>query len=151
MGFQKQVYITQAQGRAGTLARNTPAKHLPFVVEGNALYAGAFAFAGTTADQVKGVGAAADELPLGIAIFARYQANTSLTNTLLINEGEEVAVYENGHIFVETGSASKGDKVLVNPLTAEISVGASAGEGEVDTGWVVYADSDVNGVAEICK
>lgn len=150
MGFQQNVYITQAQGRAGTLARNTPAKHLPYVVEGNALYAGAFAFAGTAEGQVKGIGAS-QEAPLGIAIFARYQPNASLSNSLLINEGEEVAVYTEGHIFVNTGSASAGDKVLVEATTGAISAAASASGTLVDTGWVVVSDSDVNGIAEVCK
>lgn len=125
MGFQKKVYVTQAIGKAGTLARNLPAVHKPYVVEGDGLYAGAFAFAGTTADQVKGT-ATAGTAPKGVALFARYQFNDDLDNNLLINEGEEVAVYENGFIFAKTGTASVGQKVLVDATTGAIGAGNSA-------------------------
>ena len=142
MGFQKQVYVTQAIGKAGTLARNLPAVHKPYVVEGDGLYAGAFAFAGTTAEQVKGTGAA-DASPLGVALFARYQFNDDLGNNLLINEGEEVAVYENGFIFAKTGTATVGQKVLVDALTGAIGAGNSAtnaSAGTLTVAGVAYAD-----------
>lgn len=156
--FQQQVYIEQPIGKPGKLARNLPAIHKPFIVEGNDLFAGKFAFAGTTAEQVKGT-ASAGVSPVGVAIFARYQFNSTLKNDLLINEGEEVAVYENGFIFAQTGTATAGQKVLVDPLTGDIGAGdnatvASAGTltfGEVGTMTSLNAATatfEIDGVEE---
>lgn len=156
--FQQQVYIEQPIGKPGKLARNLPAVHKPFIVEGNELFAGKFAFAGTTAEKVKGT-AGAGVAPVGVAVFARYQFNSNLTNSLLINKGEEVAVYENGFIFATTGVATAGQKVLVDPLTGDIGAGdnatnATAGTltfGDVDTMTSLNAATatfEIDGVEE---
>lgn len=150
MGFQKKAYVSQAIGKPGQKSRDLPVHHLPKIVEGNSLKEGAFAFAGTSPDQVKGT-ALAGTAPIGFAAIQRYQANLTGGNTMTINEGEEVAVYLDGYFFAQTGTAAKGDKVLVNPLTGAISAAASVSEGLTDTGWVVETASDVNGIAEIHK
>lgn len=83
--------------------------------------AGGFAFAGTDG-KVKGT-AVAGTAPVGFVIFDRYQANLTGDNSMTINEGEEVAVYEDGFMFAQTGDAAVGDKVLVDPTTGKISTG----------------------------
>lgn len=150
MGFQKKAYVSQAIGKPGQKSRALPDHHLPKIVEGHDLKEGAFAFAGTSPEQVKGT-ALAGTSPIGFAALQRYQANLTGGNTMTINEGEEVAVYLDGYFFAQTGTAAKGDKVLVDPLTGAISAAASVSEGLTDTGWVVETASDVNGIAEIHK
>lgn len=125
MGFQKQAYVSQAVGKPGQKSRNLPDHHLPKIAEGAFLKEGAFAFAGTRTEQVKGT-AAAGTVPIGFAAMQRYQANLTGGNTMTINEGEEIAIYPDGYFFAQTGTAAKGDKVLVDPLTGALSASANA-------------------------
>ena len=74
MGFQKKAYVSQAIGKPGQKSRALPDHHLPKIVEGHDLKEGAFAFAGTSPDQVKGT-ALAGTSPIGFAALQRYQAN----------------------------------------------------------------------------
>ena len=139
--LQNQVYIKQPIGRAGTISREAPAVKTPHIVEGSELKAGGFAFAGTD-DKVKGT-AEAGTAPIGFVPFERYQANRTGNNSMLINEGEEVAVCESGFFFAQVGDAAKGDKVLVDPTTGKVSAGSAAGNataGSLD--FVTVAEAD---------
>ena len=139
--FQNQVYQKQPIGRAGTLSRDLPAVHTPHIVEGHDLKAGGFAFAGTDG-KVKGT-AVAGTAPVGFVIFDRYQANLTGDNSMTINEGEEVAVYEAGFMFAQTGDAAVGDKVLVDPTTGKISTGSAAGSATAGSlNFVTVADAE---------
>lgn len=153
MAFQSQVYINQALGKPGTISRANPVTKLPMVAEGNAVYAGGFVFAGTNPElQVQGASASTSAATAveGLAVFERYQAPLSLTETLLINEGEEVAVVKKGYAYViSTTAATKGQKVLVDTTTGAITTGDSASGGAIDTGFVVVTGGEANQVCEI--
>lgn len=151
MSFQSSVNIEQALGQPGTVSRLNPMTKLPMLAEGNAVKAGGFCFAGTNPElQVKGVDASATAVE-GFVVFERYQAALGgFGDNLNINEGEEVAVVKKGFCYaISTTQAVKGQKVLVNPTTGAIATGASAGEGQIDTGWEVVTGAAANQVCEI--
>ena len=155
MSFQSSVNIEQALGLPGTVSRLNPMTKLPMLAEGNAVKAGGFCFAGTNPElQVKGVDASATAVE-GFVVFERYQAalgGISARANLNINEGEEVAVVKKGFCYaISTTQAVKGQKVLVNPTTGAIATGASAGEGQIDTGWEVVTGAAANQVCEIAN
>lgn len=152
MAFQSNVNLVQALGKPGTISRLNPVpQHLPMVAEGVDVKAGSFCFAGTNPElQVLGVNADATAVA-GLVIFERYQpALAGFADSLVVNEGEEVAVLKKGCAYVISSTeATKGQLVLVDPATGVISTGDAAGEGTVDTGWVVETGGDANGVCEI--
>lgn len=153
MSFQSSVNIEQALGQPGTVSRLNPMTKLPMLAEGNAVKAGGFCFAGTNPElQVKGVNASATAVE-GFVVFERYQAALGgFGDNLNINEGEEVAVVKKGFCYaISTTQAVKGQKVLVNPTTGAIATGASAGEGQIDTGWEVVTGAAANQVCEIAN
>lgn len=153
MSFQSSVNIEQALGQPGTVSRLNPMTKLPMLAEGDAVKAGGFCFAGTNAElQVKGVDANATAVE-GFVVFERYQAALGgFGDNLNINEGEEVAVVKKGFCYaISTTQAVKGQKVLVNPTTGAIATGASAGEGQIDTGWEVVTGAAANQVCEIAN
>ena len=153
MSFQSSVNIEQALGQPGTVSRLNPMTKLPMLAEGNAVKAGGFCYAGTNPElQVKGVNASATAVE-GFVVFERYQAALGgFGDNLNINEGEEVAVVKKGFCYaISTTQAVKGQKVLVNPTTGVIATGASAGEGQIDTGWEVVTGAAANQVCEIAN
>ena len=146
MGFQKKAYVFQGIGKPGQKSRDLPDHHLPKIVEGADLKEGAFAFAGTSPEQVKGT-AAAGTSPIGFAAMQRYQANLTGGNTMTINEGEEISVYTDGYFFAQTGTAEEGDKVLVDPLTGTISAGAEVTS--ATAGTLTFDNVDYNDFTSI--
>lgn len=154
MAFQNEVYLTMALGKPGHISRGNPVTKLPMIAEGDNVLCGGFVFAGTNPElQVQGAsdatsGATAVE---GFAVFERYQAALNgFKDTMKINEGEEVAVVKKGYCFAQaTTAATKGQKVLVNKTTGEITTGDSAEGSTIDTGWVVVTGADANQVCEI--
>lgn len=152
MAFQSNVNLVQALGKPGTISRLNPVpQHLPMVAEGVDVKAGSFCFAGTNPElQVMGINADATAVA-GLVIFERYQpALAGFADSLVVNEGEEVAVLKKGCAYVLSSTeATKGQKVLVDPATGAISTGDEAAEGTLDTGWVVETGGDANGVCEI--
>lgn len=153
MAFQSSANIDLALGKPGTISRDNPIVKLPYVAEGSDVKAGAFVFAGTNAEtQVIGLDANATAV-VGLAIMERYQAPfNGIGNSLVINEGEEIAVVKKGFAYaVSTTTANHGDKVLVNATTGVITTAASAGAGVIDTGWTVVTSAAANHVCEIAS
>lgn len=156
MAFQNQVYIEQALGQPGTISRDNPIVKLPYMAEGVDVVAGGFAFAGTDPEkQVMGIKDGANAVE-GLVVMERYQAAAyginGDYNSLKVNEGEEVAVVKKGYCYaVVTTETTKGQKVLVNPATGVITSGEEAGEGTIDTGWVVVTGAAANAVCEIAN
>lgn len=152
MAFQTTVNIQQALGKPGTFSRANPITKIPMIAEGDAVFAGGFCFAGTNPElQVVGASAStsAETAVEGLVVFERYQAPLSGGDTLKVNEGEEVAVVKKGYCYViSTTAATKGQSVLVNTTTGEITTG-TASSGNIDTGWVVVSGADANQVCEI--
>lgn len=157
MPFQNQVYINQALGVAGTIARLNPVPQgKPFVTEGTDVKAGCFVYEGTDPEtQVVGTKAGASEVA-GLAVFERFQAplgGVSALNSLSVNEGEEIFVALRGCYYaVCTTAAVKSQKVVANPTTGEVQTveaSASAPEGFIDTGWIVDTGAAANSVCVI--
>lgn len=160
MAFQSKVNILQALGKPGTISRLNPVpQHLPMIAEGVDVKAGSFCFAGTNPElQVIGINDDATAVE-GLVIFERYQpALSGFDDTLVVNEGEEVAVLKKGCAYVVSSTdATKGQLVLVEPSNGVISTAdkmPTAGEGEdpitvINTGWVVETGGNANGVCEI--
>lgn len=151
MAFQSSANIDLALGKPGTISRDNPIVKLPYVAEGSDVKAGAFVFAGTDAEkQVIGLDANATAVA-GLAIMERYQAPMAgMNNSLVINEGEEVAVVKKGFAYiVSTTAANHADKVLVNATTGVITTAANTSAGVIDTGWSVVTSAAANHVCEI--
>lgn len=125
MAFQSNVYVEQGLGRPGTISRMNPfPNHLPYIAEGNNVYAGNFAFEGTASGQIVGTKAGATSA-LGVVIFSRMQSAVTSGDSLQIREGEEVAVLLSGCAYITAvGAANKDDHVCVNPATGEITFAA---------------------------
>lgn len=151
--MQSQAYITPALGKAGTISRLNPVpQHFPVVAEGSNVVAGKFLFAGTDAEkQVKGLGVA-NQAPVGLAIFEKYQPDLG-GSTLAINEGEQLACLVRGCAYIIAPSAAtKGLHVAVNPTTGAIELftptaATGAVTGSLTSGAVTgtVSDSTVTG------
>lgn len=174
--MQSQVYINQALGKAGTIARLNPCEKIPVVAEGSAVVAGGFVFEGTDPEtQVIGCSAStssktADDIA-GVAVFERQQLGLSASNSMAINEGEELAKVRKGYVYVVSATASShGESVCVNPSTGEIKTAtvtytssADTVTGEItttasgipasciDTGWKVETGNAAGQPCEIYK
>lgn len=158
MPFQQQVYVRQPLGKAGTISRLNPLTKLPLVTEGTAVYSGKFCFEGTDPElQVIGTDAAATAVR-GFVVVERYQAAYNLLsglNSLLCNEGEEVAVVLRGYCYaVPTTVSTHGQIVIANPTTGEIQTLAADGSvpsGFINTGWLVETGGAEGQVCEIYR
>lgn len=160
MAFQNQVYINQALGKPGTIARLNPIDKIPVVAEGTAVAAGGFVFEGTDPEvQVIGPSSATSSKTAadiaGVFVFEKYQLmlrSVSDMNSLVVNEGEEGAKVRKGYVYVTPTTASvHGQSVFLNPSTGEIQTAASAPESFIATGWTVETGNAANQPCEIYK
>lgn len=166
--MQSQVYINQALGKAGTIARENPIDKIPVVAEGSAVVAGGFVFEGTDPErQVIGCSASTSSKTAadiaGVAVFERYQLALAAANSMKINEGSELAKVRRGYVYVISSTASvHGYHVCLNPATGDIKAanvtvsdgtGAVTGipEGYIDTGWIVETGNAAGQPCEIYK
>ena len=176
MSFQSQVYINQALGKPGTIARLNPIDKIPVVAEGTAVTAGGFVFEGTDPErQVIGPSASTSsktaEDIAGVFVFENYQLllnGVNDLNGLSVNEGQEGAKVRKGYVYVTPTTASThGQNVIVNATTGEIKTatvtytttvsGSSLNttsdieSGFLDTGWLVETGNAANQPCEIYK
>lgn len=174
--MQSQVKINQALGKAGTIARLNPCDKIPVVAEGSAVLAGSFVFEGTDKEnQVIGCSASTSSKTMadiaGVAVMERQQLGLSASNSMAVNEGEEIALVRKGYVYVKSDNASvHGYSVCVNPSTGAIkcaqvtytstantSTGAitttASGipEDYIDTGWKVQTGNASGQPCEIFK
>lgn len=155
--MQSQVKINQALGKAGTIARLNPCDKIPVVAEGSAVVAGGFVFEGTDPEtQVIGCSSATASKVAGdiagVAVFERQQLGLSASNSMAINEGEELAKVRKGYVYVVASTASThGQGVFLNPSTGAISTASSAPSGTIDTGWKVETGNASGQPCEIYK
>ena len=149
MNFQSQVNINLALGKEGTISRLNPLTSLPMVAEAD-VKAGGFVFEGTNPElQVVGIKAGATSVK-GFAVFENMQANYTGTNTMSVNDGENVQVVLKGWCYARPTTASvNGQSVYVNPTTGEIQTASSKPENFIDTGWKVETGNGANQVCEI--
>ena len=156
MPFQSNVYINQALGKPGTIARLNPIDKIPVVAEGTAVFAGGFVFEGTDPErQVVGASDATASVTAvaGVAVFEKFQMALRAANdiaSLNINPGEELAKVRKGYVYIQSSTASvHGQKVFVNTTTGVISTGTGdAPSGSIDTGWTVETG---NAAGETCE
>lgn len=158
--FQNQVYIDQALGKPGTIARLNPIDKIPVVVEGAAVKAGGFVFEGTD-PEIQVIGPSADTASktaadvAGVFVFEKYQmllAAVADMNSLAVNPGEQGAKVRKGYVYVTPSTASvHGQAVFVNPSTGDIQTAASAPEGLIATGWTVETGNAAGQPCEIYK
>lgn len=158
--MQNQVYINQALGKAGTIARLNPIDKIPVIAEGTAVKAGGFVFEGTD-PEVQVIGPSADTASkvaadvAGVFVFENYQLainGVNGLNGLNVNEGQEGAKVRKGYVYVTpTTAAVHGQGVFVNPSTGEIQTAASAPETFIATGWTVETGNAANQPCEIYK
>ena len=171
--MQNQVYINQALGQPGTIARLNPCDKIPVVAEGSAVVAGGFVFEGTDPEtQVIGCSSATASKTAadvaGVAVLEGFQLALGNVTGMAINEGHELAKVRKGYVYVVSNTAAThGQNVIVNPSTGVIetqnitytqSVSASTvtttsdiKAGFIDTGWLVETGGDAGAVCEIYK
>jgi hypothetical protein len=171
--MQNQVYINQALGQPGTIARLNPCDKIPVVAEGSAVVAGGFVFEGTDPEtQVIGCSSATASKTAadvaGVAVLEGFQLALGNVTGMAINEGHELAKVRKGYVYVVSNTASThGQNVIVNPSTGVIetqtitytqSVAGSTvtttsdiKSGFIDTGWLVETGGDAGAVCEIYK
>lgn len=171
--MQNQVYINQALGQPGTIARLNPCDKIPVVAEGSAVVAGGFVFEGTDPEtQVIGCSSATASKTAadvaGVAVLEGFQLALGNVTGMAINEGHELAKVRKGYVYVVSNTASThGQNVIVNPSTGVIetqtitytqSVADTAvtttsdiKSGFIDTGWLVETGGDAGAVCEIYK
>lgn len=158
--MQNQVYINQALGQPGTIARLNPCDKIPVVAEGSAVVAGGFVFKGTNPEtQVIGCSSttasktAADVA--GVAVLEGFQLALGNVTGMGINEGHELAKVRKGYVYVVSNTASThGQNVIVNPSTGVIETRTTIsdiGSDFIDTGWLVETGGDAGAVCEIYK
>lgn len=140
MALQKTVNTQYAEGVAGDPVNislgQTAYTSINRLAEED-LTAGQFAFNGTNPyTQAKASGSTV----AGFVVRVQQYANLDMSSegTLTIAKGNGASIAVTGDFYATaTGAATVGQKVLVNTSTGAMSYGDSAGEGTVDTGWVV--------------
>lgn len=147
---QKIVNSLPALGVAGQEAVIGSARYLAYnPLSDGTVAVGGFVFGKTAGGTesapfavVSGTGSAGD-VPLGIAERVQDETIVNLladsTNTIPAGGAVEVAIQGQFYIEVPEGlsAITAGMKVLVTPTTGAVNLAASAGTGEVDTGWTV--------------
>lgn len=171
--MQNQVYINQALGQPGTIARLNPCDKIPVVAEGSAVVAGRFVFEGTDPEtQVIGCSSATASKTAadvaGVAVLEGFQLALGNVTGMGINEGHELAKVRKGYVYVVSNTASThGQNVIVNPSTgvietqtitytqsvsdSTITTTSNIKSGFIDTGWLVETGGDAGAVCEIYK
>ena len=150
--FQQKVNLYPALGVPGTLSRLNPVTKLPKFA-GKGVMAGGFCYSDGKGGNMTVYGASEDNSATaveGFVVMERFQANLSGKDSLAVNEGEEVAVIKKGFCYAQLSNyANPNDKVFVNKKTGEMKTGESAGDDEIDTGWIVVTGGDSSMVCEI--
>lgn len=160
MSFQQAVAINPGIGVPGDFASTNPRR---FIVSGSPDQRCVADDAGVTigrfaillADgQVDSNPDAADVLPNSLGFVHRVIGNTAITQwlaetSMVIPPGRGVELFAAGDFFAVadavTGLPSRGAKVIWDPATGLINIGAAAGAATVDTGFVLLSDSAVAG------
>lgn len=159
MQFQTSVYVTPAIGVPGAFASTNPRQ---FVVSGTAdqfmvadedgVEVGRFAIInadGTVTSKPD----IADVTAARLGFVHRYMGAALITTWLgessnVINEGQPVELFSSGDFFAIadaiTGTPTKGARVMWDPATGLINVGA-ANVDNVDTGFILLSETAIAG------
>lgn len=147
MGPQKVVGFYNAPAVAGDMATPDQAIYQAcnYTAEGSGVKVGKFVFAGTNpATQAKATGT----VVLGLVQRVINYVNMNLVSggTLELPEGSTLTVAVKGDFWIEaTGSATVGQKVLVDKTDGSISFGTAASGNKLDTGFVVKTPASASG------
>lgn len=160
MGFQTAVPITPAIGIPGDFASKNPRVFLvsgatdqPMVADAAGVAMARFAilnadgavtskptFASVTASRLGFV-----HRVQGSALITTWLAETSM----IIPQGRPVELFGSGAFFVTadaiTATPTRGAKVIWDPATGLINIGATAGASTVDTGFILLSETATAG------
>lgn len=146
MALQKSVGLVPAIGVSGQQVVPRQAVYLNYnPLSDGTVKAGAFCFPGSASGDGEEFGYATLTASAAIPVigFVERVVDTAIANFLsdhqgVYPQGSAVTVAVRGQYYLEaTESASAGDKVLVTIADGSIHFGASAGAGQVDSGWTV--------------
>ena len=145
MALQNAVGLSYALGIAGQQVVIGQAEYLAYnPLSDGTVKAGAFCFkkAGSGNGEVfahASLTGASDAVPLGFVerVVDSYIPTVGGDATQVYPAGAALTVAIRGQYYIEAPAAiaSDGLGVFINPTTGAISIAASAGTGEVDTGW----------------
>lgn len=160
MSFQGAVAVTPGIGVPGDFASTNPRHHLvaggvdqPMVANSEGVTVGRFAIlnAQGTVDSTPSFAAInASNLGfvhriVGSALITAWLNETSM----VIPAGMPVELFSHGDFFAVadaiTGTPARGAKVIWDPATGLINIGAAAGAATVDTGFVLLSDTAIAG------
>lgn len=159
MDFQKTVAVTPAIGIPGDFAStNTDRYHLvsgapdqPMVADAAGVAMGRFAILnanGTVTEKPAFANVSASR----VGFVHRVQGSALITtwlgeNTMLVPGGRPVELFSKGDFFAVadaiTGTPARGAKVIWDPVTGAINIGAAVGAATVDTGFVLLSEAPV--------
>lgn len=157
--FQKTVAVTPAIGVPGDFAStNTDRYHLVsgstdqrMVADAAGVTMGKFAIlnaAGTVTEKPTFASVEASR----VGFVHRVQGSALITaylgeSTMLVPGGRPVELFSKGDFFATadaiTGTPARGAKVIWNPVTGVINIGAAVGAATVDTGFVLLSEAPV--------
>jgi hypothetical protein len=161
MPFQTAVPVNIGLGVAGDFASTNPRQHLVgahgtdqrMVADAAGVTVGKFAILnsnGTVTEKPTFADVNAARLgfvhrAIGSALITTWLAETSN----VIPQGRPVELFSKGDFFVNvdavTGTPTRGAKVIWNPVTGAINIGAAVGAATVDTGFVLLTETAVAG------
>lgn len=160
MSFQGAVAVTPGIGVPGDFASINPRHHLvsgavdpPMVANADGVTVGRFAILNVqgTVDSTPAFAAvSASNLGfvhrvVGSALITTWLSETSM----VIPAGMPVELFSHADFFALadaiTGTPARGAKVIWDPATGLINVGAAAGAATVDTGFVLLSDTAIAG------
>lgn len=158
--FQKSIAVTPAIGIPGDFASTNPRQHLvsgtadqKMVADAAGVTMGRFAIlnaAGTVTEKPTFAAVQASRL----GFVHRVQGSALITtwlgeSTMLVPPGRGVELFSLGDFFAIadaiTGTPVRGAKVIWNPVTGAINIGAAVGAATVDTGFVLLSETAVAG------
>lgn len=160
MDFQRTIAVTPAIGIPGDFASTNPRQHLVsgtadqfMVADEDGVTMGRFAILnadGTVTEKPAFADVEASRLGFVHRVVGSALITTWLgENTMLIPEGRGVELFSHGDFFVRadaiTGTPVRGAKVIWNPVTGAINIGAAVGAATVDTGFVLLSETATAG------
>ena len=158
--FQKAVAVTPGIGIPGDFASTNPRQHVVsgtadqrMVADAAGVTMGKFAILNTDG-TVTEKPAFANVTASRVGFVHRVQGTALITtwlgeSTMLIPQGRGVELFSCGDFFVSadavTGTPVRGAKVIWNPVTGAINIGAAVGAATVDTGFVLLSETAIAG------
>ena len=149
MALQTTVNTYASIGFPGQMVAFSQRVYTPFnYLSDGTVKAGGFAFLKTAPADLQnqyGVAALTGSVLLGF-VERVLTPKMDASNHDVYVEGAELTIAEQGDFYISaTGAATVGQKVLVATATGAIAFGSSAGEGQIDTGFVVKTAAAASG------